>query len=261
MQLARVGGPVAGARRPHREHPVAHRLQGRHPQPAGVDLGPGPAAGVGGVQLGPVGPAVRQVQEPDLAQPGRPVRRAGHRRGHAGPGLARVVGARDRRAELGGAVARREGLADHPAGPGADEGDRGGPEVTRHRRRPGWHGRARRRRGVTEGSAARPSGGASRVAGPGDRGRRRVRVQHRQVDHLGHGHRRGHDHRRRARGDGQLAVLAAPGPALDQLERARRRRQGLDPLAQPGVHVVVPVRHRAASAPSSAGPAPRTGPP
>src|SRR6516165_5123834 len=49
--------------------------------PAGVDLGPGPAAGVGDEQLGPVGPPVLGVEEPDLAQPGRPVRRAGHRRG------------------------------------------------------------------------------------------------------------------------------------------------------------------------------------
>src|SRR5262249_51183829 len=85
--------------------------------------------------------------------------------------------------------------------------------------------------------AARAEGGG-RVTGPGAGGRRRVWVQHRQVDHFGDGHRRGHDHRRGARGDGQLAVLAAPRPALDQLERARRRRERLDPLAQPGVHVV-----------------------
>src|SRR2546430_17198231 len=47
------------------------------------------------------------------------------------------------------------------------------------------------------------------------------------------------DLRGRPRGDGQLAVLAAPRLALDQVERAGRRRERLDPLAQPDRKSVV----------------------
>ena len=259
MKLVQLGGerlPAARARGEQREHPAAHRLQVRHPQPVGVDRRPGLTAGMGDEQPGPEGPAVVQVEEPDLAHPGRPGRRAGQRRRHADPGSAGVVGARDRGAVHGGAVARGAGLADHPAGVGADEGDRAGPEVSRHGRRE-RHRRGRGRRTTRCGRPGRRGGGRL----PGLRGRRRVLAQHRQVDHLGDGHRRGHDHRRRGRGDGQPAVLAAPGPALDQLERARRRRERVDPLAQPGVEVVAAVSHRVPPAPSSAWPAPRTGRP
>ena len=257
--LGGVRVPAAGARRPQREHPAARRLQVRHPQAAGVDRRPGLTAGMGDPQLGPERPPVAGVEEPDPVHPGRAVRRAGQRRGHAGPGAARVVGARHRRAVLGGAVARAAGLADHPAGARAHEGDGGGPKVSRHRRRD-RHG-GTRRRGRPAAAAAPGRRGGGRLPLPGLRGRRGARAQHRQSDHLRNGHRRGHDDRRRGRGDGQLAVLAAPRPALDQLERARRRRERLDPPAQPGVDVVAAVSHHVPQAPSSAGPAPRTGPP
>ena len=45
-----------------------------------------------------------------------------------------------------------------------------------------------------------------------------------------------------------LRYLAPPGPALDQLERARWRRQRVDPPVQPGIEVVA-VRHRDPQAP------------
>ena len=86
------------------------------------------------------------VEEAQLADPASAVRRPGWRRGHAEPVLPVVVGPGQRRAGgLAGARPGRLALADHRAEPAADERDRGGLEVARHRG-PG-PGLAERRRG------------------------------------------------------------------------------------------------------------------
>ena len=157
----------------------------------------------------------------------------------------------------GGAIARRPGLADDPAGAGADEGGRGGPEAAARAPAPG-PGRRPPSALTARALAAVVRGGRGRVRRAA---RRSPGFSTGRLTTCGTVDRGGHDHRRRARGDSQPAVLAPPGPPLDQIERARRRGQRLDPPVQPGIQVVAPVSHRGLPARCAAWRAPRTGRP